>query len=305
MKKLTAIAIRSLISFAALFWMLSSVGEAATIQVDCSSASLQAAIDKAKPGDTLVVSGTCKENLVIHEEVARITLDGQGKATIDGPDAGKRTIEVRGRGITIKGFTVTGGSSGINVTVGGQAVIDGNTVQGAAGSGILVTRTSHSWIVNNTVQNNGRHGIVIGGSSYAFVGLLSPSDKTASPNIVQNNGRNGIALAYSSAARIVGNTIRNNKRAGISVSRASQADISNNTIDGNGRNGIMIQNSNVRLARRRGSRVTQLPNSTTSKNSGAGLWCSGNSSVNGRLGSLKGEEEVKDIDPSCVDSLKP
>ena len=76
MKKLTAIAIRSLISFAALFWMLSSVGEAATIQVDCSSASLQAAIDKAKPGDTLVVSGTCKENLVIHEEVARITLDG-------------------------------------------------------------------------------------------------------------------------------------------------------------------------------------------------------------------------------------
>jgi len=79
MRKTTAIAIRSLIVLPAFLWILSSVGEAATLQVDCSSGTLQAALEKAKPGDTLLVSGTCKENLVIYEEVARITLDGQGK----------------------------------------------------------------------------------------------------------------------------------------------------------------------------------------------------------------------------------
>ena len=108
MKKITTMAIRSLVSIAAFLWILSSAGEAATTQVDCSSTRLQAAIEKGRPGDTVLVSGTCKENLVIYEEVARITLDGQGKATINGPDEGKPTIEVRGRGITIKGFTVTG-----------------------------------------------------------------------------------------------------------------------------------------------------------------------------------------------------
>ncbi len=134
--------------------------------------------------------------------------------------------------------------------------------------------------------------------------MFRPADRTASPNIIENNERNGIVVGSGSSARIVGNTIRNNKRAGISVRRAS-AQISSNKIDGNGRNGIMIRSSNVSLGRRRGSRIIALPNSTTSKNSGAGVWCSGNSSVSGRLGSLKGEEEVKDIDPSCVDSLKP
>ncbi|MFQ5853596.1 MAG: nitrous oxide reductase family maturation protein NosD [Candidatus Binatia bacterium] len=304
MKKITAITIRSLIVLPVFLWIFSSLGEAATTQVDCSSASLQAAVEKARPGDTLLVSGTCNENLVI-EEVARITLGGQGKSTINGPDASKSTIEVRGRGITIKGFTVTGGRNVIAVTRGGQAVIDGNTVQGAARTGIHVSKTSYSVIVNNTVQNNGRIGILISASSFGWVGFLTGLDKTASPNIVQNNGHVGIVVGHSSAARIVGNTIRNNKRAGVTVHGASQANISNNTIDGNGRAGISIRNSDVRLGRRRGSGIFRLPNSTTSNNSRVGIRCRGNSSVSGRLGSLNGNKGAKDIDPSCVDSLKP
>ncbi len=310
MKKLTIFALSTLIVFAAFFWTLSSVAEEATTQVDCSLATLQAAVEKAKPGDTLLVSGTCKENLVIHEEVARLTLDGQGRATIEGPDASNPTVQVRGRGITIKGFTVTGGRQGISVIFGGQAVIDGNTIQGAAQAGIVVKRTSQSMIVNNTVQNNGRFGIVISANSFGSVGFLTSFDKTASPNIVQNNRRTGITVARSSAARIVGNTIRNNKRFGVSIRLTSDADITNNTIDSNGRAGIrVIENSHVRLGRRRGrsgrSGLFRLPNSTTSNNIRAGISCRGNSSVEGRLGSLNGEEGVKDIDPSCVDSLKP
>ena len=177
-------------------------------------------------------------------------------------------------------------------------------IQNNGRHGIAVAGTSSARISNNTVKNNRGNGIIINNTSAAWIGVLGVSDRTASPNIVENNERNGILVGFSSSARIVGNTIRNNKRAGISVSRAV-SHISSNTIDGNGRNGIMIQNSDARLGRRRGSRITQLPNSTTSNNSGAGHWCSSNSSVDGRLGSLNGEEGAKEIDPTCVDSLKP
>ena len=39
---------------------------------------------QVKPGDTLLVSGTCNENIDLGEEVHGITLDGQGTATING-----------------------------------------------------------------------------------------------------------------------------------------------------------------------------------------------------------------------------
>ncbi len=325
MKKSTSFAIRTLIVFAAFFWILSSVAEAATIEVDCSSASLQAALEKAKPGDTLLVSGTCKENLVIYEEVARITLDGQGKATINGPDVSKPTVQVRGRGITIKGFTVTGSRRGISVHWGGHAVIDGNTVQGG---GIEVSRGSSAAIRNNTVQNSRWHGIAVIDNSIAkiidntvknarlngilvvqnssaWVGVLGLSNKTPRPNIIENNGRIGIVVTRSSAARIVGNTISNNKRDGISVIRGSAVHISSNTIDANGWDGIAVnRNSHVSMKSGR-AKIFRASNSTTSNNSGFGISCARNSDVDGLLGSLIGNKGKKNFAPSCVDGLKP
>ncbi len=327
MEKTTAIVIRSLIVVSVFLWFLSSVSEAATIEVDCSSATLQASVDRAKPGDTLLVSGTCKENLVIYEEVARITLDGQGKATINGPE-GRPTITVRGRGITIKGFTVTGGRHGIRVIWGGQAVIDGNTVQGSAGAGIAVARNSSAritnntvknnagsgigienasfaMIMNNTVENNRRNGITVTQNSAALVGVLGRRAKTPNPNIIENNGLNGITVTRASSARIAGNTIRNNKRNGINVTRVSSAHISSNTIDGNGRNGITVTRNSQVATRSGGSKISREPNSTTSNNSGAGIRCASGSAVEGQLGSLNGNKGAKDVDSSCVGSLKP
>ena len=306
MEKTTAIVIRGLIVFAAFLWILSSVAEAATIEVDCSSASLQAAINKAKPGDTLLVSGTCKENLVIYEEVARLTLNGQGKATIEGPDTSKPTVQVRGRGITIKGFTVTGGGSGIAVGFSGTAVIDSNTIQSTGRRGISVTTHSLVRIGNNTIQNNPREGISVAGNSFALIGLLVPGAREPSPNIIQNNGRYGIRVARSSAARIAGNTISNNKRDGVWVTQGSNADIGNNTIDGNGRSGIfVIRNSNATLGGSRGRRFYLKPNTTTAPNTGLGIRCSMGGSVDGRLGTLNGTKGGKKFDKGCLDSLKP
>ena len=257
MKKTKTIAARFSVVLAALLWLVTATAEAATIKLICGAKdTIGNALKKLKPGDTLSVTGTCNENLVIPEETARVVLDGQAKATINGPDTSNPTIVVNGRGITVKGFTVTGGRDGIVVSRGGQAVIDSNTIQGTGRFGVQVNQTSFAVIVNNTIQNNPGNGITLGGSSYAVIGFFTALDKTASPNTIQNNGQNGISVGRSSNARITGNTIRNNKLNGVLVTRASQADITSSTIDSNGMNGIDVsQNSSVQLGADKGTGI--------------------------------------------------
>jgi parallel beta-helix repeat protein len=291
---------------AGLLWLLTSPGQAATVKLTCSAKDTMGnAVKKLKPGDTLLVSGTCNENLEIPFEASRITLDGQGKATISGPDSSTPTITIRGRGITIKGFSITGGREGIQVPGGGEALIDGNTIQGVGRFGIQVNRQSSAVIVNNTVRNNTGNGISIGGSSYVLVGIRTGLDKTTSPNTIENNGGAGITVGRSSSARIVGNTIRNNKGHGVLITRASQADVSNSNIEGNAGNGIdLSQNSAVSLGVGTGTGIFDLANTTASNNGGVGIRCSKNSSVDGRIGSLNGNGGAKDFDNNCVDSLE-
>ena len=88
---------------------------AATVNVDCNGgAAIGPILGRVKPDDVILVQGTCRENLLIPSEVLRITLDGQGKATIDAPDARRPAVQVLGREVTIKGFTVSGGTFGID-----------------------------------------------------------------------------------------------------------------------------------------------------------------------------------------------
>jgi parallel beta-helix repeat protein len=307
MKKTKTIAAKFSLVLSVVLWLLTSPAHAATIKLNCSAKdTIGNMVKKLKPGDTLSVTGTCNENLVIPEEITRIVLDGQGKATISGSDVSIPTIAVNGRGITIKGFTVTGGRDGIVVSRGGQAVINGNTIQGTARIGLQVNQTSFAVIVNNTIQKNQTNGISIGGSSYASIGFVTALDKTASPNTIQDNGQNGISVQRSSSARITGNTIRNNKLNGVLVSRSSQADITSSTIDANGMSGINVsQNSSVQLGADKGTGIFEAPNTTTAGNSQFGIRCGVNSSADGRLGTLSGNNGAKDFDNSCVDSLEP
>src|SRR3989338_10107508 len=115
MEQAKTIVIKGLAILLAFFWLLPSVGNADPHKLTCGKEkTIGEALHELKPGDTLLVSGVCNENLVIPEEVHRITLDGQGTAVIDGPDATRATIEVRGTGITIKRFTISRGRDGID-----------------------------------------------------------------------------------------------------------------------------------------------------------------------------------------------
>lgn len=282
-----------------------------TRAVDCNRGEkIQDAIDAAKPGDQILASGTCHENLRIEEFNQNLTIDGQGVAAISCLDPSGNGVLVRGRGINLKGFTIAGCTNGIIFVEGGTAVIDANIIE-LNSNGIVVSRVSYARIVNNTIRNNSADGISLNDLSGARIGFSANNDTTASPNTIILNGGAGIRIVRSSNGRIVGNTISNNSGGGIVVSRVPSADISSNTINSNTGDGILVtQNSGVNLGSDSGSGIFSAPNSTTSNNTGAGIRCRINSYADGRLGTLNGGLGATNVDTSvgtpnggCVDSL--
>jgi parallel beta-helix repeat protein len=276
---------------------------AATVNVDCNAgASIGSILVSVKPGDIILVQGTCRENLLIPSEVLRITLDGQGKSTIAAPDASRPAVQVLGREVTITGFTVTGGTFGIAINRGATGTIDGNTVRHAAISGLEVSHNGFARIVNNTVERNQQQGILILGSASVHIGIIGTDDQIPKPNIVKDNGRDGIQVLRASTARIIGNTISGNGRNGLTVQQASHADVAGNIFDGNGQHAIhVVGNSGVNLADSAMLLFTR-PNTTTRPNGAFGIQCEVGAYIDGTVGALNGKIGLKDVsDDSCID----
>ena len=280
-----------------------SSANAATLNVDCDAGNTIASVYATiKPGDTVLVSGLCKEQVNIPPEVTRVTFDGQKKTIIQHPggqQASPHAFYTRGKEITIKNFTVMGGQDGIHLSGPASAVIDGNLVTKNSGRGIHIDKGSIARILNTTVEQSGGIGIDVTGASYAYIGVFIPRVPALAPNTIRNNGGPGINIERTSGAWIVGNTISGNKESGITVHRNAQADVIANTINGNGGDAITVTyNSGVNFdsePRKDG------PNKTTQNNAGAGIKCAIGGYVDGPVGTLAGAKGAKDIDKSCVD----
>ena len=144
-----------------------------THTVDCNAGEkIQDKIAMAKPGDTILVSGACSENVAILSETVRITLDGQGKTMIEAPPKGDGFF-IRGREITVKGFTITGGRDGIHlsgVAAGASANIVENTIRKTSRHGIHLDHSSVGRIAGNTIEDVHACGIDIAEAAVARVG---------------------------------------------------------------------------------------------------------------------------------------
>jgi len=287
--------------------LVAPLTHAATIAVDCDAGNtIAAALASVKPGDTVLVSGTCREHVNIAPEITRITLDGQKKTTIQYP-GGQQTsphaLYNRGKEITIKGFTVTGGQDGIHLSGPASAVIDGNLVTKNSGRGIHIDKGSIARILNTTVEGSGGIGIDVTGASYAYIGVFIPRVPALAPNIIRNNGGPGINIERTSGAWIVGNTISGNKESGIAVHRNAQADVIANTINANGGDAINVSyGSGVNFdsePRKDG------PNQTAAGqvNGGVAIRCTIGGYVDGPLGTLAGTQGAKVFDNSCADRV--
>ncbi len=298
--------------FAGYFCLSAPTPQHTRLAVDCNSGStIGQALSRARAGDILLVTGTCRESVTIPAPLVNITLDGKGKATIQHPGgkqppgAGSHVIYIRGTGITIRGFSITGGVDGVHLSGPAHAVIEGNMITGNTMRGIHLDKGSVAQIVDNLIADNGGAGINVTENSYARIGFLIPPDRKARANTIRGNGHDGIQVQRASSAWIVGNTIAGNHGTGIVVDRGSEADVIGNTINDNSGDAISAsRNSGVNL-RSDGTPRSEGPNQTDPgrRNRGVAIRCSIGGYVHGPLGTLAGTEGARKFGGSCVDQV--
>jgi hypothetical protein len=224
---------------------------ATTQRVHCGSgADLQAAIDAASDGDTLVILGTCVGNFTVLKD---LTLTGRGtKPTIAGGPASTDPV-LTAPDATIRRLTIKGGLGEGIFNPGGDLTLDHVTVRDNATTGIALHFGSLA-MVHSAVIHNGAEGIVASGGGTqpdairrstvrdnAGVGIYNFGVMTLTDSTVRDNGAVGIANVSTLDGRgdltVVGSTISGNAGGGIENRwklSISHSKVINNTTTGFG-----------------------------------------------------------------------
>ena len=246
--------------------------------------SIQAAVDVAPMVGQINVDGStggCKENVLIPNVTLRMILSGINGATITGAP-GSPTVDVRVKGFMIQGFTITGGSRGIQLQRNTNAIIDAVTVQNTGGAGIEVDSMAFAVVTNSTIQNNLGVGIQVADLASARIGANLPEDGGGyAPNTIQNNGGDGIAFSGKATGQIIHNTIQGNGGNGVSVTGSASVSTAGNVINGNHGSGIAASGrSYLELGYQVGTGIAD-PDTSTSSNFWYGISAAAGAAVTG------------------------
>jgi len=163
---------------------------AATIQVPQQYSSIQAAVNAAAPGDTILVApGTYLENVTIQKSLQLRSRAGAIVTTIDGGGRGS-PVALWGAGaekITVQGFTLTGGAWNFESGLG---------YPNERGAGVYIDSVAEATIRNNIVIEN--HGCVGAGIASFFSSLF------LFDNVIRENGPTESACPASEGIRADG-----------------------------------------------------------------------------------------------------
>jgi uncharacterized repeat protein (TIGR01451 family) len=198
--------------------LLMDCAGAATLIVPGDYSTIQAAINAASTGDTILVnSGTYYENVDVNKQ---LTLRGVGSPVVDAGGSGNAII-LSADGCILEGFVARNSAPG-NYEIGVMSsynTITGNTATGN-GYGIFL----YSYCNNNTITGN-----TATGNSYFGIYLSSDcNSNTITGNTATDNGY-GIFLTSSSGNTLSGNTATGNTNYAISLISSSGNTLSGNT----------------------------------------------------------------------------
>jgi hypothetical protein len=206
----------------------------------------------------LNVSGACKDNVVI-QSFENISIVAQPGASITDASGGSLdVIDVFDtHEFSLQGFTISGGSAGVNCADFSLCRFSGNTFQSAAGPGVDVRRSRASF-QGDVIQNNGGRGLnILSAGTAVLVGVTIRNNAAAgaaaffgssliASNLVsQNNGgAGGIRISDHSNLRLIDSTLTANLGSGVWLDSSSEAEFEDSTtlnlISGNGGSGVAL-----------------------------------------------------------------
>ena len=139
-----------------LFCLLLASANAAEIKVPEDFNRIQDAINAANDGDTIIVKGYCKENIVVNKVIRLVGLN----AVIDGEKRGD-VIRVEANNVKISGFQIKNSSSrgaGIYIKSNNNEIFDVEVTDNYFG--IKIERGKENVIRNNKIKDN-RFGLYL------------------------------------------------------------------------------------------------------------------------------------------------
>ncbi|MDX2148309.1 MAG: GC-type dockerin domain-anchored protein [Planctomycetota bacterium] len=218
---------RSLVSASALIALCAgSVASAADLFVPAQFPTIQAAIDAALPGDSvLVAAGTYNERIdFLGKRIALRSLDGPTLTTIDGGSLGT-VVTIDGSLLaSITGFTIRNGSlpagsgAGIRITNAQVRILDSVIRENLAGEGDgagLYAQASQVTIERTTFDANQAATLTLGsglGAGASFVGSSATiTASTFSGNLSFEQGGGALGASTTSVVTITDSTFTGNR----------------------------------------------------------------------------------------------
>ncbi|KAB0265881.1 right-handed parallel beta-helix repeat-containing protein, partial [Microvirga brassicacearum] len=210
-----------------IIWVASSARAGGTGTEASPYATIQAAVNAAGPGTTIMVkAGVYTENVVFRTSgtasapIELVSADGVGKAEIRPANSSADTIRVSAvNHITIDGFKVIGPSlanaihvsSADNMTkIPAYITIKNNDIRPDAGDGVKISQGDHISILDNTVVGSTHEqGIDAVGVTHSIISGNDVSGVTGGAAIQVKGGSIDVEISY--------NTIHDTGRWGILV----------------------------------------------------------------------------------------
>jgi hypothetical protein len=119
---------------------------AGTLAVPGTYPTIQAAVDAAGEGDTVLVSpGTYHENVVIGVDLLLRSVGGPAVTVIDGGGLGDAVSALQGSGV--EGFTLTGGATGLRISTGDTTHVTDCDFLGNSGWGLWIDSFQFGFLV--------------------------------------------------------------------------------------------------------------------------------------------------------------